>query len=403
MIHFSKKNIRFLEEEYGLPLYVFNQEEFIENYKELENVFRSNYSKYHICYSYKTNYTPEICSLVKELGGYAEVVSDMEYELAKRLGYEANKIVYNGPCKGSILEEHLLSGGINNIDCIEEVIRICEIADKYSHSFLKTGIRVNFNIDAGYTSRFGIDINILDYVLDLLRKHGVKVNGLHCHMSRARDLNSWSLRASILLNLISNYELNQIDYISLGSGMYGHMDPELESQFSDVPTYEDYGKRVLRQFADYYARKDEKPIIFTEPGTTLVSKYVDFLAKIEGIKEVRGKQFVLCNCSFQNLGETCQMKNLPINIVHCGGDLQNINNANFVGYTCLEQDILYRGYSGRLSVGDYIVFGNVGGYSLVDKPPFIQPNCAMISLNGTKTKLIKRKETWNDIFKSFVM
>lgn len=29
-------------------------------------------------------------------------------------------------------------------------------------------------------------------------------------------------------------------------------------------------------------------------------------------------------------------------------------------------------------------------YSLVDKPPFIQPNCEMIALSGTETRLIKR-------------
>ena len=97
------------------------------------------------------------------------------------------------------------------------------------------------------------------------------------------------------------------------------------------------------------------------------------------------------------------MKNVPIRVFHCGAGQRDITDANLVGYTCLEQDVLYRGYSGKIAVGDYVEFGNVGGYSLVDKPPFIQPNCAMISLNDTETKLIKRKETWDDIFESFVL
>ena len=109
MIEFTKKQIDALEKKYGLPLYVFNQEEFVQNYRELESTFKAIYPKYHICYSYKTNYTPVICRLVKELGGYAEVVSDMEYELARRLGYGAEKIVYNGPCKGTVLVSALTS------------------------------------------------------------------------------------------------------------------------------------------------------------------------------------------------------------------------------------------------------------------------------------------------------
>lgn len=403
MIDFTKSQIQTLEEEYGLPLYVFNQGEFIHNYKELESTFRAIYPNYHICYSYKTNYTPAICKLVKELGGYAEVVSDMEYELAEKLGYSADKIVYNGPFKGPKLEKHLLAGGINNIDRVEEAERICAFADDHSDVQIQTGVRVNFDVDAGYTSRFGVDIGKIGQILELLANHGVRVNGLHCHMSRARGLEPWGLRAKTMLGLVDKYGLYDLEYISLGSGMNGHMDPELKAQFPVVPTYEEYGEVVVKQFADFYKEKEKKPILFTEPGTTLVSKYVDYLARVEGIKEVRGKQFILCNCSFHNLGETCQMKNVPIRIFSCEEMKQEAQNANLVGYTCLEQDVLYRGYSGSIAIGDYVAFGNVGGYSIVDKPPFIQPNCAMIALNGQETKLIKRKETWNDIFESFVM
>lgn len=403
MIEFTKKFIQEVEGKYSLPLYVFNQDEFIQNYQELESTFRAIYPKYYICYSYKTNYTPAVCQLVKELGGYAEVVSDMEYELAKRIGYDADQIVYNGPYKGHILEEHLLSGGINNIDRIEEAARICDLAERHPGITLKTGIRVNFDVDAGYTSRFGIDIDKIGQVLELLSNHGVRINGLHCHMSRARGLEPWRIRAKTMLGLVSKFDLYDLDYISLGSGMNGHMDPELKAQFLVVPTYEEYGEAVVRQFAEFYQDKENKPMLFTEPGTTLVSKYVDFLARVEGIKEVRGKQFILCNCSFHNLGETCQMKNIPMRVFPCGGLQQEVENANLVGYTCLEQDVLYRGYTGTIAVGDYVAFGNVGGYSLVDKPPFIQPNCEMIALKGTDTRLIKRKETWDDIFESFVL
>ena len=63
--------------------YVFKEKDFIDNYKSFFDTFRKYYSNYQIAYSYKTNYTPYICKLVKELGGYAEVVSKMEYDLAK--------------------------------------------------------------------------------------------------------------------------------------------------------------------------------------------------------------------------------------------------------------------------------------------------------------------------------
>lgn len=54
--------------------------------------------------------------------------------------------------------------------------------------------------------------------------------------------------------------------------------------------------------------------------------------------------------------------------------------------------------------GDIIVFGNVGGYSIVSKPPFIQPNCPVFALNR-KNKMIeiKRSEKFDDIFDTFLI
>ena len=76
--------------------------------------------------------------------------------------------------------------------------------------------------------------------------------------------------------------------------------------------------------------------------------------------------------------------------------------ASFVGYTCLEHDHVYEGYNGNLAVGDIIQFRNVGSYSNVFKPPFILPNCVMISLCKDRVKVIKRKETIDDIFSTYV-
>lgn len=59
------------------------------------------------------------------------------------------------------------------------------------------------------------------------------------------------------------------------------------------------------------------------------------------------------------------------------------SNIDFTGYTCLEQDVMQQECElCKLAVGDYIVFGNVGGYSNVLKPPFIRPNCAMIAVTA---------------------
>lgn len=135
------QTIKGLVEKNGTPFYVFDEEGFVNNYNNLERTFKSVYPDYHISYSYKTNYTPFICQLVKSLGGYAEVVSDMEYTLAKKLGYDNRCIVYNGPSKGEEMYEHLENHGILNIDSLDEAKRVVAYCRAHSGSQYTVGVR----------------------------------------------------------------------------------------------------------------------------------------------------------------------------------------------------------------------------------------------------------------------
>ena len=128
--------INSLIEKNGTPFYLFDEQGFVDNYRALEGTFQKVYPNYQICYSYKTNYTPFVCNLVKSLGGLAEVVSDMEYALAKKLGYENSQIVYNGPSKGERMYEHLLQGGILNIDSLDEAKRIVVFCGEHANKVI---------------------------------------------------------------------------------------------------------------------------------------------------------------------------------------------------------------------------------------------------------------------------
>ena len=56
-------------------------------------------------------------------------------------------------------------------------------------------------------------------------------------------------------------------------------------------------------------------------------------------------------------------------------------------------------------MGDYLVFSNVGSYSIVFKPQFIMPNVPIIEYRETigTYEIIKRQETMNDVFSTFVI
>lgn len=403
-MQFDVNTIRNLEQLFGSPLYVFDEVDFTENYRRFEKTFQNVYPEYCVSYSYKTNYTPYICKLINQLGGYAEVVSGMEYYIAQSVGYKPERIIFNGPDKGTDGINAFLNGSIVNVDNLTELNALCEIALTNSDKSFKCGLRVNLDVGQDFVSRFGMDKKDIAESFQIVSKiPNFAINGLHCHISRCRGIEAWKKRTKFMLSLADEFFEGIPEYLDLGSGMFGAMAPLFYAQFSDVPTYEEYAEVTAKMVADHYRKENKKPILFTEPGTTLINKYIYFIGRVDAIKIIRGKTFAVLNCSEHNLGETCLLKQLPIEVIHTSSKQQQFDDVDFTGYTCLEQDVMYTGYSGKLAVGDYIVFGNTGGYSNVYKPPFIKPNCAMISVKRDGTPvLMKQAETFNDVLHTYV-
>lgn len=402
------ETIKKLIKKNGTPFYLFDEGGFIKNYRKLEDTFRSIYPNYQISYSYKTNYTPFVCQLVKNLGGYAEVVSDMEYTLAKKLGYANNQIVYNGPSKGENIFEHIENQGILNLDSLDETKCVVAYCKAHFDKQYTCGMRINMDLgSANFISRFGLEPNSEDMlaVIKLIRDTpNLELIGLHCHISRCRGVDAWAERAKIMLNMADNYINGVPRYISLGSGMFADMAEYLRNQFGgdSVPTYEDYCKATIAPFAEHYKDVDNKPILFTEPGTTVVARYLSFVSKVLSIKHIRGRWIANMDGDYHNLGEICTMKKLPTHVIAGGNEQKRYDNIDIMGFTCLEQDVMVPAWNGKLAEGDVIVFDNCGGYSIVSKPQFIKPQSAMFAkrINGN-IQLIMRAETFDDVFNKF--
>ncbi len=403
MMHLTRERLDALTERFGCPLYLFEEAAFLENARRLEQAMQSYYGKYRIAYSFKTNYTPYICRSVQEIGAYAEVVSGMEYELAKRIGFSDGEILFNGPCKGEAGEAAFLSGSMLQVDSLDELARLCALAGEHPAQQFRIGLRVNIDVGQGFVSRFGLDEAGLAQAFRMVSPvPNLTVIGLHCHISRCRSQAAWRARMETMLALADRFFDGPPAYLNLGSGMFGSMEPALASQFDHVPDYEDYALATAALMTEHY-RGQEGPWLITEPGTTLVSRYVDCISRVQAIKTVRGRHFAVLDTGIHVLGETCTLKQLPVRVVSGGRPQQRYDAIDLTGYTCLEQDVMFRAFSGQLAVGDYVIFGNVGGYSNVLKPPFIQPNCAMAAhTDRDDYVLMKRAETGEDLLRTYV-
>lgn len=395
-----------LSQQYGDAFYILDTVKFKNNFKALTKAFRDIYPNMNIAYSYKTNYIPRLCKAVDELGGYAEVVSDMEYELALRVGVSPEKIMFNGPYKDpAAVEKLLLSGGTVNLDNIEEIKIISEIMKKHPAAKLSLGIRCNFDIGDGVISRFGFDINGGDFaeaVGFINANDNLLLTGIHCHFA-SRALDYWPNRAETAISLYDRLNGGAIGHIDLGGGIYGKMSDSLKAQFSGtIPEFTDYARAVATVFAERFPNGGDRPVLFVEPGTALAGDAMRFAARVTNIKSVSGKPIATLLGSMYNINPTLNKKNPPLEILHGGNKPEEYKALDFAGFTCIESDYLYRGYNGRLAVGDFAVFDNVGSYSVVLKPPFILPNFAVLDLDAPENRrVVKRRENFDDIFHTY--
>lgn len=397
----TKEKIALLRKEYGEAFYLLDSAQFQANFLELKSAFSAIYPHFNIAYSYKTNYTPKLCKMINELGGYAEVVSEMEAELALKCGVLPERIIWNGPIKNtSKLEEYIFKGITVNIDSISEAEDIARLA-AHTYKSLNVGIRCNYDVCDGVVSRFGFDIDGDDFERSL--KIITETPNLHfvnfqCHFAK-RSIEYWPARARGMVKLLDKVGIIP-ERIDIGGGLFGNMPDSLKAQFQlEIPDYQAYAEAAATVFAEYFCNAKQKPELIIEPGSALVGDCMKFVGTVKTIKSVRGKYFASVLGSQKNI--SMAGVNPPMEIIPMGGEERYYDDIDLVGFTCIEGDVLFRNYTGKLAVGDAIVISNCGSYSLVMKPPFILPNFPVLDICGGKVEVIKRAETFDDIFHTF--
>lgn len=371
----------------GCPIYLFNADRFTKNFTDLQNEFRKIYPNTRIAYSYKTNFVPGIGEMVKHLGGYAEVVSSMEFDIAMCVvSSDPERIIYNGLLQDECMLALLKCGGkvnVESMECLEYVL-------KNASGEAKIGIRIGDT-----DSRFGFQESDLFDVLARIVATKKKVAGIHCHVGGSRSLETWRKKTQRMLRIAKDIEKilkYPLKYIDLGGHLYGRMDRELEKQFGDdIPTFQDYAETVATMVRDAYQEKESMPQLILEPGTALVADAVDILATVQNVKRRKGKSVATLNVSSYDCGMIADYKDLTIDNISTP-DTKDSDLAVICGYTCMEEDYINRNYHGTLKTGDDVLIRNCGAYSVSMKGDFIFPSIGMVKVNDSYEILEVMKE-----------
>lgn len=396
-----------LENELGESWYILDTEKFTSNYHRLFDGFNKIYPYTRLAYSYKTNYIPQLCKIIKDEGGFAEVVSEMEYDLAMRIGSNPSNIVVNGPYKPyNALKKFLFNGSIVNLDSYVEFEAMKEIADSNPDKNFNIGIRCNFALKGTSESRFGFDVadsNFFSVIEYLSKTKNINFKILHCHYPN-RELELFEGRVDNMLELyhqVSQYATPAI--IDIGGGLGGDVDDFIKNQLSfKVADYSDYANLIATKFKSAFATSEIKPTLMLEPGTAIVANAMKFVCKVIDIKNIRGRWIAMTSGTKINFLPMAANLSMPLTVYSNNTNPKHhYTSLDISGYTCMENDYLYKNFEGSLQIGDYLVFDNVGSYSVVFKPPFILPNVPIISFTNGEMKIQKRGETFEDLFQTY--
>lgn len=381
------KNLKEIAGYWGkAPAYLFNVERFTKNFIDLQNEFRKIYPNTHIAYSYKTNHIPGICKIVDELGGYAEVVSPTESQIAVDVvGCKKNRVIYNGIIPDNCMLEIICSNGIVNVESREGLQYVIKKAPKRA----KIGIRIGYP-----DSRFGFKEDEISWVLQEISEAGLHLAGIHCHVGGSRSLKTWEKKTEDMVRIAGKIETvlgYPLEYIDLGGHLYGRMDAELKEQFGDdIPSFKDYAETVATIMRDAVKDADSMPKLILEPGTALIADAISVLATVETTGFYGGTASATLNVSSFDCGMIADYKNLTIeNITQPG---VNFSPQRVFGYTCMEEDYISRCCTTLMAPGDRVLIHNCGAYSISMKGNFITPPMAMYMVNDSYELLGKLRD-----------
>jgi len=405
----SLEIINELESKYGEFFFVFDVEKLRTNYRSMYEAFNERYKNFVIGYSYKTNYLPALIKEMSKLGARAEVVSRLEYDLALKIGNEKNQIIFNGPLKAYDDIALALEGdSIINLDSFYEIEHVKEYVQLNRHRSFKVGLRVNFQFnlegenslhDGHSKSRFGFCLENGDFekaLLELKSTQNIDVVGLHGHFStNIRSLAVYKEITQRLCDLSKIYLADTLEYIDIGGGFYGNV-PKI-MKVKNVPSFDDYAEVICSIINKERIHFKKEPLLIIEPGLSLVVDTFQFYCKVIDVKQVEGDSFVLVNGSAHNIKPAMHKKKMPMEHVKIGHMKYEYGEFNIVGYTCMERDYLIENDEGEIpKSGDFLVFSNVGAYTIVFAPPFIKERPPIITKDGDMFSVARKKEKLND-------
>lgn len=406
-------DVQSLLREYGSPLFVVSEEMLRRLYRDFYGHFSEPGINTRIAYSYKTNYLPAVCSIMHEEGAWAEVVSGMEYSLARALGVQGENIIFNGPHKTrEELELALGEGAVVTVDGFDDLARVEEVANCLPRPS-RIGLRVNFKHGHAPWTRFGFNFDTGEArkaLERIARNPKLKLDLLHNHSGTYLIFHDiYAKAAKVLIETAKQArELGLVPTIVDFGG--GFPSSNRLKPFYDVPGGTEFNSEMLAPFGEAIlgclGREKglfgNNPTLVLEPGRALVDSAAVLLSTVVAKKYMPDHGTGIVLDAGVNLVPTAYWYDHKVESRGNGNEHRHQRSQETVkifGPLCMQVDVIAEQTKLRsFEVGDAAVISNVGAYCHTMSMQFIQTRPATILLGLDGPEIIQRRETWRDVF-----
>jgi diaminopimelate decarboxylase len=394
----SNNQLTALAANFGTPLYVYNADKITDQYQLLQHAFKGVNAKFFFACKSLTNIN--ILKHIRSLGCNIDCSSINEAKLAVLAGFNPSNILYTS--NGIAFEEieEAVGLGINvNIDSLSNLEKF---GKKYGHGY-PVGIRLLPNIMAGGNlkistghdkSKFGIPLEQLDSILNLVKQYQINIAGLHVHTgSEIKDVAVFMQVADIFFELVPLFP--ELVFLDLGGGFKV---PYKENETgTDIALLAEKVQAALIRLNEQYGRNFQ---VWFEPGKYLVSESGSFITTVNVIKKNKAAIFVGVNSGFNHL-----IRPMFYDAYHKIDNISNpegpIQHYAVVGNICETDTFAWDRPLNEVREGDLLVFNNAGAYGFEMGSNYNSRFLpAQVMLKEGQVHLIRKRDVFEDLLRN---
>ncbi len=396
--NFDKNILLQIAKEYQTPIFAYDFDKMEEYYHQFKSAFSGR--KTLICYALKANSNLSVVKKLASLESGADCVSLGEIKRAILAGIPPYKIIYSGVGKQEEEIKEAIKLGILfiNIESKAELFKVESIA-KSLNTKARISIRVNPDIDPQthpYIStglkenKFGIEIQeAKSLYLHAHKSEFLEPIGIHFHIgSQLTKLQPIYESAQKIAKLVHSLLALKIDikFFDIGGG--------LGITYSDETTINpyDYAQSILE------CLRGLDLTIICEPGRFIIGNAGVFLVKVLYEKISQNKRFVIVDGAMNDLIRP-SLYNAYHQIIPLTQPQGEKSPADIVGPICESGDYLGKNIElPPLKEGDVLAILSSGAYGFSMSSNYnTRPRCAEVAISQGKIKLIRKRETFEDL------